>query len=71
MAETRHVTTASPLIGSAQCSRRVVAGDLVTVHYTGSFLSGEEFDSSYAAGEPLQFVAGAGRLIRGRHVSAV
>lgn len=71
MAETRHVTTASPLIGSAQCSRRVVAGDLVTVHYTGSFLSGEEFDSSYAAGEPLQFVAGAGRLIRGRHVSVV
>lgn len=34
---------------------RPAASDTVTVHYRGTLLSGEEFDSSYARGEPATF----------------
>jgi len=34
---------------------RPSATDTVTVHYRGTLLSGEEFDSSYARGEPATF----------------
>lgn len=39
-------------------------GDLVFVHYTGKFDSGEVFDSS-ADGNPLYFVIGEGNIIEG------
>lgn len=39
-------------------------GDLVFVHYTGSFESGEIFDTS-AEGEPLYFIIGEGDIIEG------
>lgn len=32
-----------------------VATDMVKVHYRGTLLNGEEFDSSYARGEPISF----------------
>jgi FKBP-type peptidyl-prolyl cis-trans isomerase FkpA len=47
-------------------------GSEVDVHYTGWIYDervpdkrGEQFDSSYARGEPITFLLGAGRVIRG------
>ena len=42
------------------------AGDTVSVHYVGvSFSTGEQFDSSYDRGAPLDFPLGQGRVISG------
>jgi peptidylprolyl isomerase len=42
------------------------AGDTVSVHYVGvAFSTGEEFDSSWSRGDPLQFRLGVGRVIAG------
>ena len=42
------------------------AGDQVQVHYVGvAYSTGEEFDSSYDRGDPLEFRLGAGRVIAG------
>ena len=48
-----------PLVTSVTCSRRIEAGDLVTIDYVARILAtGEGFESSYDQGEPLQFVIG-------------
>jgi peptidylprolyl isomerase len=42
------------------------AGDTVQVHYVGvAYSTGEEFDSSYDRGDPLEFQLGVGRVIAG------
>ncbi|RVU25272.1 FKBP-type peptidyl-prolyl cis-trans isomerase [Streptomyces antnestii] len=42
------------------------AGDNVKVHYVGvAFSTGEEFDSSWNRGTPLQFKLGIGQVIAG------
>ena len=40
-------------------------GRTCRVHYRGTFDNGEQFDSSYDRGEPLEFVCGAGMMIKG------
>ena len=41
------------------------AGAIVKAHYSGRLLSGEEFDSSYKRGNPIEFPVGQGRVIKG------
>ena len=40
-------------------------GKTCRVHYRGTFNDGAQFDSSYDRGEPLEFICGAGMMIRG------
>jgi peptidylprolyl isomerase len=42
------------------------AGDTVQVHYVGvAFSTGEEFDTSWSRGAPLEFRLGVGQVIAG------
>src|SRR5690349_10867484 len=62
------VTTASGLRYVdlvAGTGREAVAGNLVSVHYTGWLTNGTKFDSSVDRGDPFSFPLGGGKVIRG------
>lgn len=40
-------------------------GKTCRTHYRGTFDDGTQFDSSYDRGEPLEFICGAGQMIKG------
>lgn len=41
------------------------AGNQVSVHYAGKLTNGTEFDNSFKRGEPIEFAAGIGQVIKG------
>lgn len=41
------------------------AGKQISCHYVGVTFGGEEFDSSWNRGQPLDFTVGVGQVIRG------
>ena len=45
--------------------KQAMAGHRVSVHYTGKFLDGTVFDSSYSRGKPIEFELGRGYVITG------
>lgn len=50
------------LVGSGS---EAIAGNTVTVHYTGWLTNGTKFDSSKDRNDPFVFPLGAGHVIRG------
>jgi FKBP-type peptidyl-prolyl cis-trans isomerase len=49
----------------AGSGEQAVAGKTVRVHYTGKFMDGKVFDTSIQRGQPIEFILGKGRVIKG------
>lgn len=48
--------------GSGEAAK---AGDTVTVNYIGTLQSGQQFDSSYDRNQPISFILGQDKVIKG------
>lgn len=53
------------VIQEGEGDERPEDGYEVTVHYTGTFEDGKEFDSSHSRGSPFNFTLGSGSVIKG------
>ena len=53
------------LITKKGTGRLLKAGDTVILNYTGTLTNGVKFDSSHDRNEPLEFILGTGRVIKG------
>lgn len=53
------------IIQEGEGDERPEDGYEVTVHYTGTFEDGKEFDSSHSRGSPFNFTLGTGSVIKG------
>lgn len=53
------------ILNKAGNGKKAVVGKSVKVHYTGMFLDGTKFDSSYDRDKPAEFVLGNGEVLSG------
>lgn len=60
--ENMQLVTEDITVGTGETAE---AGDLVSVHYTGTLTDGTKFDSSKDRGTPFNFTLGAGQVIEG------
>jgi peptidylprolyl isomerase len=64
-ASTTKKTTKKASAKKAADTAAVTEGSIIQVHYKGTYVSGEEFDSSYSRNQPITVTVGAGQLLSG------
>jgi hypothetical protein len=69
LASTALVATAAEvkieIVHVETCTRKTQAGDTISVNYRGTLPGGEQFDSSYDRGQPIEFRLAKGDVIKG------
>jgi hypothetical protein len=68
LSQTDTLNTSSGLkyiVISKGTGKKAETGKTVSVHYIGKLTDGSEFDNSYSRGAPIEFILGAGQVIKG------